>query len=494
MKERLIQYRKLTTFGLKRLIDENVNPCDNFYRHACPLRSIKGRYIEDAYERKLFKLKAKTAEAVWNNLAIQETFERAHYKEFPSLHVFIAKLFQKQCETENVTTEEKGKFLELIQETWFNHKNSECVYSECLGALASDRNCTRAAELLESKLYYRPWEEFTSTLRVFFIQTENNLEGINAILDDDLREGVSNVKNIVETMKKKLLTWIQQTPWVINNEAIESIMAEAEQVHHYDNFAKTFRYNLNLLLKLEQSYLKCLRDLDDTEELRVFCMLAATNNIDFKTISMDFFTFYNAMNGHPNLYFSHLFYDMAKNVESPAALLGSVGFIAGHELSHSLIENANHPDLIPYFSNDSMQCIQNQYQTTCDNFKETSCGANDNQIDENGSDILGIQLAYSLFEDIYSEKKKDEYIRLRYNNTITNDQLFFYSLAFISCKGEPGTQNEMDPHSPWNIRINAVVQHPGFRDAFNCDANSPMVQSFNDQCVIFGENAPQTRK
>ncbi|KAF1748198.1 hypothetical protein GCK72_024665 [Caenorhabditis remanei] len=451
-------------------------------------------YIENAYEEKLFKVKAKNADAVWNNLAIKETFERAHFTEFPSLNVFIANMFRKQCETENVTTEEKGKFLELIQDTMFGQKNSECEYTECLGALAVDRNCTRASELLESKLLYRSFDNFTVPLERIFIRTKRNLEGINAILDDDLREGVSNVKNIVETMKKKLLTWIQQTPWVINNEAIESIMAEAEQVHHYDNFAKTLRYNLNILLKLEQSYLKCIRDLDDTEDFRVFCVLAATSHLDYRKLRTDFFMYYNAMNGHPNLYFSHLFYDMAKNVESPAALLGSVGFIAGHELSHSLIEDANQPELIPYFSNDSMQCIQNQYQTTCDSFKETSCGANDNQIDENGSDILGIQLAYSLFEDIYSEKKKDEYIRLRHNNTITNEQLFFYSHAFVFCHGDPGEQDEENPHSPMNIRVNAVVQHPGFRDAFNCDADSPMVQSFNDQCVIFGENAPETRK
>ena len=115
--------------------------------------------------------------------------------------------------------------------------------------------------------------------------------------------------------------FFQQTPWVINNEAIESIMAEAEQVHHYDNFAKTLRYNLNILLKLEQSYLKCIRDLDDTEDFRVFCVLAATSHLDYRKLRTDFFMYYNAMNGHPNLYFSHLFYDMAKNVESPAALV-----------------------------------------------------------------------------------------------------------------------------------------------------------------------------
>lgn len=484
--------------AFKQISDE-IQPCENFYRHACPAEDWKELWIEGAYAEKMFNVKAKTASAPWNNLEFEKTFRATFFIEIGAPSVFISSLFLSECENENVTITEKEQFLVQLQHALHHTNGEKCDFDFCLKPLARDKNCTRAAGILgdrlassgdylmtDGQLFEAVW---TRVLR----SVKEVLFSVNAIIIDDLRDGVVQVKELVDDIVNELVEEIEKTPWVENNNATRVILETAKQVHLYDNFAKVALKSFNFAITLEQEYLKCLKDTKYTPVFETFCMFVAALKTENKaSLSPRFFTFFNAMNSHPNLYFSHLFYDMAKNVGEKAALLGSVGYIAGHEVSHTMIENANFPVLIPYFSNESMQCIQGQFQKTCDSFKEISCGAADNQIDENGADMLGMRLAYRLLEKHYGFNVTDNYIEVQ-GKTVTIQQLFFYSTAFVSCHGAKG-QQFYDPHSPWNIRINAIMQIPEFRTAFQCDADSEMVQSFADECPIFGENAPETRK
>ncbi|UMM42216.1 hypothetical protein L5515_018136 [Caenorhabditis briggsae] len=481
-----------------RKVDDSKDPCDNFYRHACPIGSDRDLLIETAYADLFFRIKAKSVDAIWNNLEIEKTLMRTPSRELTSTNNFIGELFLAQCEDTHVKHEELLHFLKQIEHYVFKFDGSNCEYEGCLSALASDHNCTRASEKLKTTvvidfLFLNLSEFWEKKFRI----AKYGLDGVNALLDGESKQGVSKVNHLIERMQKKLISWVNETEWAINNGADEAIIEETLQVHHYDNYADSMRKNLQFLMKLEQDYLKCLRDTKREHDFETFCMLMSIFASFENEPDLTFFTFYNAFNAHPKLSFSQLFYDMAENVGESAGVLGSVGFIAGHELSHTLIENANAPQLIPYFSNESMQCIQNQYQKTCDHFVEESCGSADNQIDENGSDMLGLQLAYSLFEEEYQGRMDEEYIRiqnLEEYRSITMEQLFFYSTAFVACSGRSQKQRLGDGHSPWNVRVNAIVQHPGFKKAFNCPANSTMVESFDDQCIIFGKGAPEMRR
>lgn len=116
-------------------------------------------------------------------------------------------------------------------------------------------------------------------------------------------------------------------------------------------------------------------------------------------------------------------------------------------------------------------------------------------LDDNGADIFGLQLAYKLMEKYLSGRLEERIERLN----VTQEQLFFYSFANQFCSGSLSKvfieeEGDYDPHSVNNVRVNAVAQHPGFRKAFNCPDNSRMMKSATEQCIIYGENAPETRK
>ncbi|EGT52952.1 hypothetical protein CAEBREN_15055 [Caenorhabditis brenneri] len=475
------------------LIDENVNPCDNFYRHACPLYKSGIFMLNSAYEDLMYSIEAKFVDAEWNNLDVEKTFKRTLYKELPSIDEFIANVYLSLCQDIDATHSQKEAFLLWVQNTKLDHGGEPCIFDKCLKPLAHDKNCTRAAANLRNKMDFETFDIFQKKWRNNFDYAKTNLYGVNAILEADVRGGIVRIRNLVQKYVDKLSDWIKETPWAINNKADNMILDVVNQLYVHDNLGISLRKNLDYVFTIEQNYLKCLRDTKQSTELEIFCMLMACSGHYPEREDIDFFNPFNAFNDHPHLHFSYILLDMAEKIKNDAAFLGSVGYIAGHEVSHTLIEDANNLQLLPYFSNETVQCIQGQYQKTCDSYKEISCGAVDNQIDENGSDMLGMRLAYSVFNDEYDGSYEEDKIQLP-DRTVNLQQLFFYSTAFVSCSGLKGNQDVRDTHSPWHIRVNAMMQIPEFRQAFQCDAESEMVKSFGEECVIVGKNAPQTRK
>uniref|UniRef100_A0A1I7SYK6 Peptidase_M13 domain-containing protein n=1 Tax=Caenorhabditis tropicalis TaxID=1561998 RepID=A0A1I7SYK6_9PELO len=465
-----------------------------------PYQPFVPHLINSAYKEKLRSLEAKFVDTPWNNLQFEKVLKRTLYAELsPDFLTFFKNLYQSQCENNDVSIVEKEILLSILQHAVFSTEPVDCIYDHCLTSLAQDRNCTRAADNLETRLsngdpkIMSSFKSFELDWTVRLMEIKTTLNGVNAILTGDIRQGVSNIKKLVENLVDKLSEWIKVTPWVENSEAAGAILDVARSVHLNDNLAQDLNNALNYVFRLEQSFLKCLSETHNIADFEVFCMVLSTFQFEDETPEGFFFNPFNAFNSHPQLGFSFVLYDMAQNIEEPAAMLGSVGLIAGHEVSHSMIENAASPELIPYFSNDSMQCIQGQYAKTCEHFRENPCFVSDRQIDENGADMLGMRLAYSLFEDAYGDDIQKEYIKV-YNKTITMQQLFFYSAAFTHCRGLPQDQPINDPHSISLIRANAQMQIPAFREAFQCDTDSEMVKSFTDECFIFGENAPETKK
>ncbi|CAI2357354.1 unnamed protein product [Caenorhabditis sp. 36 PRJEB53466] len=474
-------------------VNEMADPCYDFYRHACPKFSARSEMlITRLYNPILQKHLTKQSDNIWENIAIEETLRNIHLNELPAPDDYFLEMFFTRCET----GEDTRPLLLMLQELLHEKGQTECFTTGCLLPIADDNNCTRAVAFLGQRIHSLQYDSFKlvaggladylNTLKVY-------LEGAGIILDANLRDGVSGVKDVVDEIIFTVEEWIEATPWVIKNDVVGPIKAEIEQLNLFDNYAQVLRDDLDALLTLEQNYLTCLRRIGNSEQSEVFCLFYAQQTQTKTPLIHEFYNYLNAGNFHPNLYFSYYFYDLMQNVEELAGVLGSTGIVAGHEVSHTLIENVNRLELIPFFSNESMQCVMNQYERTCDEFRETSCYTADHQIDENGSDILGVQLAYNIFKKEYEGREQDEYIKLR-SRVVTYQQLFFYGFAFTFCLNSPMQHSPMDVHAAMNVRINAMANHPAFQEAFQCSDNSRMMSTVKEQCLIFGEGAPETRK
>ncbi|CAP30189.2 Protein CBG10911 [Caenorhabditis briggsae] len=115
-----------------------------------------------------------------------------------------------------------------------------------------------------------------------------------------------------------------------------------------------------------------------------------------------------------------------------AAKLGFTGFHVGHEIAHSFVEVHRTPRELGYFSKESQKCVQDQYQKSCDFFREGN---------ESSMDL-----------------------------------------------------DDLRDHSANNVRVNVAAQYPGFQKPFHCSDDSRMMQSATDQCIIYGKDAPETHK
>ncbi|CAI2357356.1 unnamed protein product [Caenorhabditis sp. 36 PRJEB53466] len=466
-------------------IDQSADPCDNFYRHACPPGDY-GWLPSERYEQVTQDLHKQQKDRVWENLHFVKDLENVRVAEIPeTLDEIIVQLFQSSCENGDDTSVILSKVEKIL------YPNGNCHAFKCLQPLAGDTNCTRAA----ADLLYRidnmgGTEDMIDFLKVRHHGLISSIRTVNAILDAGLIGGISLINEMRRAMIENLVDKIKETPWVQRNGVEAAIETVASSIYLADNIGLELRDNIQALMAIELDYLKCLADIGEEELLCLF--YAYSLNQKHKTWD-NFNSFFNAANGHPVILFGFPLFHMAQNVESMAAKLGGVGQVVGHEISHTLIEDPESKFLLPVSSKEAVQCIQDQFNNTCTEFEEESCYVDNNQIDENGSDILGLQLAYQLFETYYGETAQNEYIRLNHMN-ITNQQLFFYANAFNFCSGKMGRSNFGDPHSVNNIRSNAVAQHPAFQQAFNCPDDSRMMRTVSKQCIIYGEGAPETRK
>ncbi|CAI2357634.1 unnamed protein product [Caenorhabditis sp. 36 PRJEB53466] len=465
----------------KKLVDHNADPCDNFYRHVCPL-SNSTKIMELMKTPFLPK-----STGILNEL---EIINIGYTEPFAAIEK-IANDFEELCSQGINTTTYFTQFDDLFL------SNGERLP---LSHLRGYKDCKRAAELIKRVLVQVNSSGTRDAFNMFGKQLETirqhltNVQAVSSILDYNLEEGVEQTNEFVDGIKKIAKKWIMETPWTHNNNVTEVVLNALLSTSLVDTYAKSFRKSMDLLIKAEFDYRKCKQQYHDSTAANFFCVLASLKTHFTESVPLEFGLPMNAFNDFPNIIFNVPFYYLAKNSEEMAAKLGSTGIVVGHEISHTLIKSRD-DFVLPYFSEMATECFQNQFNSTCNEFKEVSCVVEDKQIDENGSDILGTQLAYTLLEEHYGERLYDIYAELN----VTYQQLFFYSFGIIFCSQTPlATQlkndGSTDEHSLFNVRINSFAQHPGFKEAFKCSDDSRMMRSATEQCHIYGAEAPQNKR
>jgi endothelin-converting enzyme/putative endopeptidase len=180
--------------------------------------------------------------------------------------------------------------------------------------------------------------------------------------------------------------------------------------------------------------------------------------------------------------------------EDDAVNYGHIGAVIGHELTHGFDDQGRKFDgkgnLTDWWTPEDAKnfeartdCLVNEYGgfTAVDDVKINGKLT----LGENTADNGGLVLAYMAYlerakkEGIDLETKKDGY---------TSPQRFYIAFAQNWCENSrpEGVRAQVlsDPHSPDHFRANgAIVNQPGFAEAFGCKKGSPMVPV--DSCRVW---------
>ncbi|CEF59626.1 Phosphate-regulating neutral endopeptidase [Strongyloides ratti] len=179
--------------------------------------------------------------------------------------------------------------------------------------------------------------------------------------------------------------------------------------------------------------------------------------------------------------------------EYPAAInFGSMGVVAGHELTHGFDDEGvqwnGYGELNPWIDDVSKKsfqqmanCVIEEYNNYCPlaNTSYTPQCINGAQTQgENIADNGGIHSAFRAYKAYVDFNGPDKRLPGKFASQFTQDQLFFLAYGQIWCRkpvSEQSTYRSLltDVHSPDEYRVLGTVRNfPAFRIAFNCPLNS----------------------
>jgi putative endopeptidase len=173
---------------------------------------------------------------------------------------------------------------------------------------------------------------------------------------------------------------------------------------------------------------------------------------------------------------------------------GAIGVVIGHEISHGFDDQGSQFDAMGRLNNwwtaDDLkkfqaktQCVVNQFEGY---YIEPKIHHNGKLVlGESIGDLAGVKIAYLAFQKSLQGKPAAPTI-----DGFTPDQQFFFGWGqFRGDETRPETQRLMvqgDPHPVAKYRvIGPLSNFPPFASAFSCKADSAMVRSVAERCVVW---------
>ncbi|CAL2050445.1 unnamed protein product [Caenorhabditis brenneri] len=472
-------------------INPNVDPCEDFYRHACRLDDYEWLPYKIISER----LDSQFADAKNLNSNLQE-FEIAndlrnhksgYITDTPQL---VTRIFNDLC----VSGENTSEFLMRIRQVF--DVNHECDDGKCVAHLFKDPDCERASKHLftvTSKLIQLPVTQFIRQISQILDKVKSMYQITNEILSNTDESKVEKLNGLFLEMKDIAIELIQQTPWTSNHNVTELVTFVVEPLKLTSLLESNHNKALNMLKLFNEKYVLCKTWCANATAsfASEFCILQTMTTTEMKPVRFESLNdiIIEGYTLYPEISIGYVWYYMFLTTENKAAQLGAPGFTLAHELAHAIIKGSE-GDILTYFSEEAKSCIQSQYEKICEEFDEGDCEIGSRRFEENGADFLAVEILEVLFRRYFVDREK----RSKEEESRKDLQQMFYSAASGLCDGRKRVAIERDPHSPHNVRINALVNHPLFEEAFQCSADSRMMRSKTKHCSVYGKNAPSNRR
>ncbi|EFP09745.1 hypothetical protein CRE_21855 [Caenorhabditis remanei] len=453
--------------GILKYTNHSVDPCDNFYRHVCSFGSPDSP-VSEAMKDVFDFTRQNQNDSWWNQLDIITTFPMFEKNKFStilnnatSFIEVVTKFFNSSC-THGLDT---VALTQDIIQVASNLRRKKLVAK----INTNETDCDAELELIRNLLTENSDNFVTTAWKLIFNFVDLaqkhvcQIRNIEDHLKVDVRRGIEATRDMFEDFSKSAKNLVKYTPWVKKQNVVKKIEKIVSELRIHDNYGEDYQTSTNMLHKLEKYYTECKLKYNVVENYELLCYIFMSSTFKLRALSNWFFPDHNAYNGHPSVYFGYPVYHHNQYGKEMATKfqLGHTGIIVGHEIGHTFFDKHDKLQHLPYFSKKVEECVQNQYNATCMEYKEHSCATTDNSLDENGADILGLHLAYKHLKSYYGERLKTKIDRLK----MTNEQLFFYSYAMSFCS-----------------------------KAFNCSADSRMMRSATKPCHIYGSRAPETLK
>ncbi|CAI5456589.1 unnamed protein product [Caenorhabditis angaria] len=454
-------------------IDVNVDPCEDFYRHACSKNEQANLTINNLFET---TYEVEIDYLYHNYSSYLNSFLNYKTMENISSLDLIVEDFKNSCETRNQTT--MIYFLEQLQEAFqipsFHFKKSRLQFLN----LQFDADCERSSKILRQKIK----EEWKLVIEVFSKYVKKLHDNIHAIRwIERNNETVKLLLGIAIIVKQEILKQIPETKW-INASGTETIITNImNQVNIFEVSISEIDDHINKLNIAIGTISRCASEYKFAS-LKFLCYLKIETDAKIDLSKM------NAYNIHPHIFYLNGLLIKTRTEENDGFLIGGSAWVVAHEIAHSIIKHNVDFPFIPYFPKDLKTCVQNQFESTCRYFKEDSCETRDEQFEENGSDIFATHLAFDVFR-FYAEEIYDEIMEgSRYK--LTHGQSFFYSLASQFCSRANSASSSESTHHAFNARVNAAsAQIPEFQQFFGCHPGTKMMKSRTEQCHIIGKKS-----
>ncbi|CAI5456624.1 unnamed protein product [Caenorhabditis angaria] len=476
------RYLKMIENGLS----EEIGPCDNFFRHVCPMddkpylmKVLTDEYISDllnytkTYEPKYMKI----------NSDVRKHFLTAKFQVSNNFTNIISSNLKTICETNRA---EFNSYLKKLENFW----DKPCIGSTCVSQISEIEDCDRALDFVKnafSGIY--PSDEFAGLvekkIREFILahQVLRNYEWY-----DEHRGSYQKFNETAQEIIEISSKLLEDTPWVNRLNLTNIFVPYFEQLHIYK--PELFRDNIIKYLDgFIGKYDKCMEDNAFPEIFSALCYANVLREVETLDLWITWNAGFQALNMHPGMVFSNIVV-LLSQINLPSFYIGSVGKVVAHEIGHSLIISKNQ-DFIPYYSNETTKCVQNQFEKSCEYFQEGKCDTIYSRYDDNGADLFASFIISELLNSHFGADKNNLVEGTTKN--ITNAQLAFMASATVLCEKVPSVTQDLEHHANV-VRINSIMsQNADFKEAFNCPDNSKMMLAKNEQCHIIGKDAPISR-